>query len=106
MTYTWKDIEGDWLSGAVLDISPDEAVTAFNCLESIFGRAWIEAKRTRNGSMSRGAAPTLHVIEEQIKENYRSPGAPEAELSSGPAVATGRTMSRAHLRNRSQACAG
>jgi len=62
MAYTWQEIEQDWLSGAVLDISPDEAVTAFNYLESIFGRAWMEARRIKNGSTSRGVAPTLHVI--------------------------------------------
>ena len=62
MTYTWQEIERDWLSGAALNIIPDEAVTAFNYLESIFGQAWIEATRTRNGSMSQGSSPTLHII--------------------------------------------
>jgi hypothetical protein len=62
MAYTWQEIEQDWLSDAALDISPDEAVTAFCCIESVFGRAWIEATRTRNGSVSQGAAPTLHII--------------------------------------------
>ena len=63
MTYTWQEIEQHWLSGAVLDISPDEAVTAFNHLEATFGRAWVEkVRRTSSGSITQGAAPTLRVV--------------------------------------------
>ncbi len=61
MTYTWQEIEQEWLGGG-LATTPDEVLTAFNEVASRFGREWVEATRTRNGIASRGASPTLYIV--------------------------------------------
>ena len=63
MTYTWQEIEQDWLGGGGgLAASPDEVLSAFNEVAARFGREWVEATRTRNGTSSRGWAPTLYIV--------------------------------------------
>ena len=64
MSYTWQEIEQDWLggSGVGLAASPDEILSAFNEVAGRFGREWIEATRTKNGISSRGLAPTLYIV--------------------------------------------
>jgi len=63
MTYTWQEIEQDWLGGGSgLAASPDEVLSAFNEVAARFGRDWVEATRTRNGITSRGDAPTLYIV--------------------------------------------
>ncbi len=63
MTYTWPEIEQDWLGGGGgLVASPDEVLSAFNEVAKRFGREWVEATRTRNGIPSRGLAPTLYIV--------------------------------------------
>ena len=63
MTYTWQEIEQDWLGGGSgLAASHDEVLSAFNEVSSRFGRDWVEATRTKNGIASRGMAPTLYIV--------------------------------------------
>jgi hypothetical protein len=63
MSYTWQEIEQDWLGGGGgLAASPDEVLSAFNEVAGRFGREWVEATRTRNGVPSRGLAPTLYIV--------------------------------------------
>jgi hypothetical protein len=60
--FTWQEIDEDWLSGGELAL-PDEAVVkAFNVVTIQFGRAWVEASRLNNGSVTRGALPTVRVV--------------------------------------------
>jgi hypothetical protein len=63
MTYTWHEIEEEWLGGGSgLAEPPDEILSAFNEVGARFGRDWIEATRTKNGIPSRGMAPTLYIV--------------------------------------------
>jgi hypothetical protein len=63
MTYTWQEIEQDWLGGSSgLAASPDEVVTAFNMVAGLFGREWVEASRTRNGVVSGGTSFVLRIV--------------------------------------------
>jgi hypothetical protein len=61
-TWTWDEINTDWLSGAQIAMSPDEVVTAFNRAEQILGRDWIETSRLHSGIQVRGTSPTLRVV--------------------------------------------
>jgi hypothetical protein len=61
-TWTWDEINTDWLLGAQIAVSPDEAIAAFNRAERILGRNWIEVSRTDSGVQVRGTSPTLHVV--------------------------------------------
>jgi hypothetical protein len=63
VTYTWQEIEHDWLGGSSgLAAPPGEVHSAFNEVASRFGREWVEATRTRNGVVSRGTSPTLYIV--------------------------------------------
>jgi hypothetical protein len=63
MTYTWQEIEQDWLGGGSgLAASRDEVLSGFNEVASQFGRDWVETTRTKNGIASRGMAPTLYIV--------------------------------------------
>jgi hypothetical protein len=63
MTYTWPEIEQDWLGGSSgLARKPEKVTSAFNEIASRFGRDWVEASRTRNGVASRGTSPTLYIV--------------------------------------------
>lgn len=60
-TYTWEEIEQNWLSDSRLATPQQEIVTAFNTVERIFGRDWIEAKRVQPGVIASGTHPTLNI---------------------------------------------
>lgn|SRR5215813_2762001 len=63
MTYTWPEIEQDWLGGSSgLARTPEKVTSAFNEVASRFGRDWVEASRTRNGVATRGTSPTLYIV--------------------------------------------
>jgi hypothetical protein len=62
MTYSWQDIQQDWLGDSLIAIAPDEAVAAFNGVMDKFGRDWVEASRTHGDGMARGVTPTLHIV--------------------------------------------
>ncbi|WP_410669445.1 hypothetical protein [Amycolatopsis sp. cmx-4-68] len=59
--FTWHEIENDWLSGGKLGLSNEAVVRAFNVVATQFGRAWVEASRVHNGSVTSGALPTVRV---------------------------------------------
>src|ERR1700743_1018163 len=61
MPWTFKEIESDWTPGK-LAIPDEEIVSAFDRVEKILGRDWIEASRTVASITKRGSAPTLNVI--------------------------------------------
>jgi hypothetical protein len=62
MPYEWPEIEQNWLGDGSLAASADEVLHAFNTVEALFGREWVEALRTRGGGTTQGAAPTLAVV--------------------------------------------
>jgi hypothetical protein len=62
LAWTWDEIDQDWLLGSKLAATPDEVVTAFNRVDHVLGRGWIEASRTHSGVPSRGTLVTLHVV--------------------------------------------
>jgi hypothetical protein len=42
MFWTWEEIQADWLGGGPVDMAPEKAVAAFNRVERIFGRQWMD----------------------------------------------------------------
>lgn len=60
MSLTWEHIQQDWLGGGQLALSPEVVVDAFNRVEDMLGREWIERLRTPDGTT--GTAPTLRVV--------------------------------------------
>lgn len=67
MAWTLKEIEDDWLGSglgsiASLALGEEAVVAAFNRVERILGRAWIDECRVSAGMVVRGTAPTLRVV--------------------------------------------
>jgi hypothetical protein len=60
-TWTWDEINNDWLLGSRLALPPDDVVAAFNRVEQILGGDWIEASRIHTGVQVRGTQSTLSV---------------------------------------------
>src|SRR5262249_23423648 len=60
-SWTWDEINGDWLLGNQVALPPDAIVEAFNRAERVLGREWIEAARMQSGRQIRGTWPTLVV---------------------------------------------
>lgn len=62
MAFSWDEINDDWLVGSRLALANDEVVAAFNKVDGIFGRPWVEARRVVSGAVVRGTQPTLGVV--------------------------------------------
>ena len=62
MSWTWEEIEADWLAGGEMAVSPAHAVEAFNCVDQALGHDWVLSSRISSGATWRGLAPTLHVV--------------------------------------------
>jgi len=58
MSWSWEEIEANWLSGGHIALSRQEILAAFDRVERILGREWIEAHRAEGVT---GALPTLSV---------------------------------------------
>jgi hypothetical protein len=63
MTWSWVEIEQDWLAGGVLAEEPDAVVEAFDRVEEYFGHEWMEQSRMHEGAIgpARGTSPTLNI---------------------------------------------
>lgn len=57
MAWDWKTIEADWLVKGRVALSPEQVVAAFERVERVLGREWIE--RAKGGAS--GSMPTLFV---------------------------------------------
>ena len=57
MSWTWKQIEEDWLLDGRVAPDPSTVVEAFDRVEAAFGRAWIEHSRTLPRVVPKGASP-------------------------------------------------
>lgn len=62
MTWTWEEVEADWLAGSRVAVSPEVIVDAFNRVENMLGRAWLEQSRIYSGVVVRGSSPTLRIV--------------------------------------------
>lgn len=45
MTYTWGEIEQEWLMGTAVALLTDTLVDCFNRVEAAFGREWVDQRR-------------------------------------------------------------
>src|SRR5262245_59352934 len=59
--WTWEQIEREWLGGGKIAVSPEEAVAAFDRVETLLGADWIKGSRGLTGTAS-GLSPTLSVV--------------------------------------------
>jgi hypothetical protein len=58
MAWTLAEIEAQWLGGGSITLAADQTLAAFNHVESLFGREWMEASRRQHGIVSSG----LHMV--------------------------------------------
>lgn len=61
MPWTTDEIWKNWLGGSRVSLNIFEIVRAFNHVEEILGREWVDACRWHLGQMEQGAAVTLRV---------------------------------------------
>jgi hypothetical protein len=57
MTWTFDEIQRDWLGGSVVATPPEEIVHAFDRCQRVLGRDWIDGAKQN----AKGSAPTLAV---------------------------------------------
>ena len=63
MTWTYEEIKSDWIGDSRIAVSPEGIVDAFNRVDSVLGREWIDRSRGRSGTpTARGSVPTLPVV--------------------------------------------
>lgn len=62
MAWTWDDIEQEWLAGSRVAAPPSEVVDAFEIVEEMLGRAWLESQRDHGGVRVSGSHPVASVI--------------------------------------------
>jgi hypothetical protein len=63
MSWTYREIEDNWLAGSKLAAGPEAVVEAFDRADSVLGREWVDSFRTRsNGIVFTGIDPTLSVV--------------------------------------------
>jgi hypothetical protein len=61
LSWSWEQIERDWLGGGRIAVSSADAVNAFNRAEETLGADWITGCRGSSGT-AMGLAPTLTVV--------------------------------------------
>jgi hypothetical protein len=62
MAWTWKQIEQDWLAGGRVATEPSAVVEAFERVEAVLGRDWIEQSRVHPLVVPRGSPPQTTVV--------------------------------------------
>jgi hypothetical protein len=62
MAWTWKQIEQDWLAGGRVATKPSAVVEAFERVEAVLGRDWIEQSRVHPLVVPRGSPPQTTVV--------------------------------------------
>jgi hypothetical protein len=64
VTWTWEEIENEWLRGSALDEERAAVAEAFNEVDRVFGREWIEESRRYGGAPepTYGSQPTLNIV--------------------------------------------
>lgn len=106
MAWTWEEIDADWLAGGRVAVSPEVITDAFNRVEDLLGRDWLEQPRINSGVIERGSFPTLRIVSmgqrlgslksvrhpEKLLERIRTGGTnAEAELTALYLVAAAQT---------------
>jgi len=62
MAWTWKQIEQDWLAGGRVATEPSAVIEAFERVEAVFGRDWIEQSRVHPLVVPKGSSPQTTVV--------------------------------------------
>jgi hypothetical protein len=62
MAWTWKQIEQDWLAGGRVATEPSAVVEAFERVEAVLGRDWIEQSRVHPLVVPKGSPPQTIVV--------------------------------------------
>ncbi len=62
MSWTYEEIERDWLAGSAVAVASSEMVAAFDRCERLLGRDWINSASEGSGGRVVGASPTLGVV--------------------------------------------
>jgi hypothetical protein len=62
MAWTWKQIEQDWLAGGRVATEPSAVVEAFERVEAVLGRDWIEQSRVHPLVVPKGSPPQTTVL--------------------------------------------
>jgi hypothetical protein len=62
MAWTWKQIEQDWLAGGRVATEPSAVVEAFERVEAVLGRDWIEQSRVHPLVVPKGSPPQTTVV--------------------------------------------
>jgi hypothetical protein len=62
MAWTWKQIEQDWLAGGRVATKPSAVVEAFERVEAVLGRDWIEQSRVHPLVVPKGSPPQTTVV--------------------------------------------
>jgi hypothetical protein len=60
--WTWNEIEREWLQGARIAVGPGETVAAFERVEEVFGRGWIDARRVSGPAVVAGPRSALGIV--------------------------------------------
>lgn len=63
MSWTYDEIENNWLAGGVIVVAANDVVSAFDRCEDVLERQWMEESR----GDSFGAIPTLNAISPRRK---------------------------------------
>jgi hypothetical protein len=67
VTWTWEEIQQEWLRDDSSPADPGGWVDSFNCLERFFGREWINQLRFAGGAERWGLHPTLGVVTQGLR---------------------------------------
>jgi hypothetical protein len=62
MAWTWKQIEQDWLAGGRVATEPSAVIEAFERVEAVLGRDWIEQSRVHPLVVPKGSPPQTTVV--------------------------------------------
>lgn len=62
MSWNYDEIEDGWLAGSRIAVSSKDVLKAFNQVEQVLGRDWMEATWTYPGGVTRGSSPTLQIV--------------------------------------------
>lgn len=66
MTYTWEEIQRDWIGATEVSAPPEmiaAILAAFETAERVLGRDHVESYRSVPGLTVTGATPTLSVLD-------------------------------------------
>jgi hypothetical protein len=60
-TWTYDEIDREWLAGAKIAAPPNEVIASFERCQRMLGRDWMESTRSSGAWRVTGAFPVLHI---------------------------------------------